>query len=124
MKPHFNPSIVFIEVMYICALVRISAASVSTNFQLDLLIVLMVWCLFVFYFNPIFVFLKKCNLHVSNKMKNKEEIPQGRNSSKIHIMSYYKVFLYFNLCLSVMLDSISGLFTSISLLTNYFNIRI
>jgi hypothetical protein len=33
----------------------------------------------------------------------------------IHILSYYKLFLYFNLCLSVMLDNLS--FTSISFLT-------
>ena len=35
----------------------------------------------------------------------------------IHILSYYKLFLYFNLCLSVMLDSLSCSFTSISFLT-------
>ena len=37
----------------------------------------------------------------------------------IHIISYYKMFLYFNLCLSVMLDCISCSFTSILFLTNY-----
>ena len=31
----------------------------------------------------------------------------------IHILSYYKLFLYFNLCLSVMLDSLSCSFTFI-----------
>jgi hypothetical protein len=35
----------------------------------------------------------------------------------IHILSYYKLFLYFNLCLSVMLDDLSCSFTSISFLT-------
>ena len=43
----------------------------------------------------------------------------------IYILSYYKLFLYFNLCLSVMLDSHSCLFTSISVLTTsflYFNL--
>ena len=35
----------------------------------------------------------------------------------IHIFSYYKLFLYFNVCLRVMLDSLSSLFTSISFLT-------
>jgi hypothetical protein len=35
----------------------------------------------------------------------------------IHILSYYKLFLYFNLCLSVMLDSLSCSFTSIFFLT-------
>ena len=37
----------------------------------------------------------------------------------IHILSYYRLFLYFNLCLSVMLDSLSCSFTSISFLTNW-----
>ena len=35
----------------------------------------------------------------------------------IHILSYYKLFLYLNLHLSVMLDSLSYSFTSISFLT-------
>jgi hypothetical protein len=35
----------------------------------------------------------------------------------IHILSYYKLFIYFNLCLSVMLVSLSCSFTSISFLT-------
>jgi hypothetical protein len=35
----------------------------------------------------------------------------------IHILSYYKLFLYFTLCLSVMLDTLSSSFTSISFLT-------
>jgi hypothetical protein len=35
----------------------------------------------------------------------------------IHHMSYCKLFLYFNLCLSVMLDSFSCSFTSITFLT-------
>jgi len=35
----------------------------------------------------------------------------------IYILSYYNLFLYFILCLSVMLDSVSCLFTSISFLT-------
>ena len=35
----------------------------------------------------------------------------------IQIFSYYKLFLYLNLCLSVILDSLSCLFTSISFLT-------
>jgi hypothetical protein len=35
----------------------------------------------------------------------------------IYILSYYKLFLYFNLCLSVMLGSLSFSFTSISFLT-------
>ena len=34
--------------------------------------------------------------------------------SYINILSYYKLFLYFNLCLSVMLDSLSCSVTSIS----------
>jgi hypothetical protein len=34
----------------------------------------------------------------------------------IHILSYYKLFLYFTLCLSVKLDSLSCSFTSISFL--------
>ena len=39
----------------------------------------------------------------------------------IHIISHYKLFLYFNLCLSViMLNSLSCSFTSISFLTNSF----
>jgi hypothetical protein len=37
----------------------------------------------------------------------------------IHILSYYKLFLYFNLCLSVKLDSLSCSFTSISFLTKW-----
>ena len=37
--------------------------------------------------------------------------------TNIHIFSYYKLFLYFNLCLSVMLDSLSCSFTSISIQT-------
>ena len=37
----------------------------------------------------------------------------------IHIISYYKLFLYFSLCLSVMLDSLSCTFTFISFLTKY-----
>ena len=36
----------------------------------------------------------------------------------IHIISYYKLFLYFNLCLSVKLDSLSCSFTSISFTTS------
>jgi hypothetical protein len=39
------------------------------------------------------------------------------NITLIHILSYYKLFLQFNLCLSVMLDSLSCSFTSISFLT-------
>jgi hypothetical protein len=35
----------------------------------------------------------------------------------IHILSYYKLFLYLNLCPSVMLDSLSFSFTSIFFLT-------
>jgi hypothetical protein len=35
----------------------------------------------------------------------------------IHILSYYKLFLYFTLCLSVKLDSLSCSFTSISFCT-------
>ena len=35
----------------------------------------------------------------------------------IHILSYYKLSFYFNPCLSVMLDSLSCSFTSISFLT-------
>jgi hypothetical protein len=35
----------------------------------------------------------------------------------IYILSYYKPFLYFNLCLTVMLDSLSCLLASISFLT-------
>jgi hypothetical protein len=35
----------------------------------------------------------------------------------IHILSYYKLFLYFNLCLGVKSDSLSCLFTSLSFLT-------
>jgi hypothetical protein len=35
----------------------------------------------------------------------------------IHILSYYKLFLYFNVCLSVMWDSLSCSFTSIFFLT-------
>ena len=35
----------------------------------------------------------------------------------IHILSYYNLFLYFNLCLSVMLDSLSFYFSSISFRT-------
>ena len=34
----------------------------------------------------------------------------------IHILSYYKLFIYFNLCPSVMLDDISCSFTSTSFL--------
>jgi hypothetical protein len=37
----------------------------------------------------------------------------------IHILSYYKLFLYINLSLSVKLDSLSCSFTSISFLTYY-----
>ena len=37
------------------------------------------------------------------------------------IRSYYKLFLYFNLCLSLMFDSLSSSFTSISfLITSFF----
>jgi hypothetical protein len=36
----------------------------------------------------------------------------------IHILSYYKLFLYFNLYLSVKLDSLSYLFTSTFFPTN------
>jgi hypothetical protein len=32
----------------------------------------------------------------------------------IHILPYYKLFLYFNFCVNVMLDSLSCSFTSIS----------
>jgi hypothetical protein len=35
----------------------------------------------------------------------------------IYILSYYKLFLYFNLCLSVMLDSLSYSFTLICVLS-------
>ena len=35
----------------------------------------------------------------------------------IYIISFYKLFLFFNLCLSVILDSLSCSFTSISFLT-------
>jgi hypothetical protein len=42
----------------------------------------------------------------------------------IHILSYYKLFLYFNLCLSVMLDSLSCSFTSISFLTTCTQIKV
>jgi len=35
----------------------------------------------------------------------------------IPILSYYELFLYFNLCLSVILNIISCSFTSLSLLT-------
>jgi len=35
----------------------------------------------------------------------------------IYILSYYNLFLYFNVCLSVMLDSLLCSFTSISFLT-------
>jgi hypothetical protein len=38
--------------------------------------------------------------------------------SYIHIISYYKLFLYFNLCQSVMLDSLSCTMASTSCLTN------
>jgi hypothetical protein len=37
----------------------------------------------------------------------------------IHILSYYKLFLYFNLYLSVMLDSISDMFIYIHILSYY-----
>ena len=37
----------------------------------------------------------------------------------IDILSYYKLFIYINLYLSVMLDSLWWSFTSISFLTNY-----
>ena len=37
----------------------------------------------------------------------------------IHIFSDYKLFLYFNSCLSVMLDSLSCSFTSIFFITKY-----
>ena len=36
----------------------------------------------------------------------------------IYILSYYKPFLYFNLCLNVIFDNLSCTFTSISVLTN------
>ena len=42
-----------------------------------------------------------------------------------HILSYYKLLLYFSLCLSVMLDSLSYSFTPISSyykLLLYFNV--
>ena len=38
----------------------------------------------------------------------------------IHILSYYKLFHYFNLCQSVMLDSLSRLLTSILFFGNTF----
>ena len=38
----------------------------------------------------------------------------------IHILSYYKLFLYLNLCLNVMLNNLSCSFTSICFLTNMF----
>jgi len=37
----------------------------------------------------------------------------------IHILSYYKLFHYFNLCLSVKLNSVSCWFTSVSCVTNW-----
>jgi hypothetical protein len=37
----------------------------------------------------------------------------------IHIRSYYKLFLYFSLCLSDMLDSLSCSFTPISFPTTF-----
>jgi hypothetical protein len=46
----------------------------------------------------------------------------------IHILFSFKLFLYFNMCLSVLLDSLSWSFTSISFLTTnyklflYFNL--
>ena len=54
-------------------------------------------------------FMSKCNV---------EYIVKSLMLTYIHILSYYKQFLYFNLCLSVMLNSLSCPFISISFLTN------
>jgi hypothetical protein len=38
----------------------------------------------------------------------------------IHILSYYKLFIYHNLCLSELLNSLICSFTSISFITNFY----
>ena len=55
---------------------------------------------------PLLECMSKCN------------VEQFLMSIYIHIFSYYKLFLYFNVCLSVMLNSLSCPFISISFLTN------
>jgi hypothetical protein len=55
---------------------------------------------------PLLECMSKCN------------VEQFLMSIYIHIFSYYKLFLYFNVCLSVMLNSFSCPFISISFLTN------
>jgi hypothetical protein len=55
--------------------------------------------------DPILHFVSKCN------------IGSCLMFIYIHILPYYKLFLYFNVCLSVILDHVSCSFTSISFLT-------
>ena len=54
---------------------------------------------------PLLYFMSKCNVGYSLMF------------IYIHILSYYKLFLYFTLCLSVMLDTLSCSYTSTSFLT-------
>ena len=54
---------------------------------------------------PLLYFVSKCNVRYSLMF------------IYIHIISYYKLFLYYTLCLSVMLDTLSCSYTSISFLT-------
>ena len=54
---------------------------------------------------PLLYFVSKCNVGYSLMF------------IYIHILSYYKLFLYFTLCLSVMLDTLSCSYTSTFFLT-------
>jgi hypothetical protein len=54
---------------------------------------------------PLLYFVSKCNVGYSLMF------------IYIHIISYYKLFLYFTLCLSVMLDTLSCSYTSTFFLT-------
>jgi hypothetical protein len=63
------------------------------------------WSTDIYLYNQWLDFVSKCNVRYSLMF------------IYIHIFSYYKLFLYFTLCLRVMLDSLSCSFTSISFLT-------
>jgi hypothetical protein len=56
------------------------------------------------------------NISLRHKTKVKEQLVVRKD---MNVNEHYKLFLYFSLCLSDMLDSLSCSFTSIFFLTSY-----
>ena len=110
---YFNLCLSVILDSLLCSFISISFLSTSCSFTL-ICVLVYYWIVshvhlypypFLLQTVPLLYFVSKCSVGYSLMF------------IYIHILSYYTLFLYFTLCLSVMLDTLSCSYTSIFFLT-------